>query len=138
MPNDSAVGLLARERFITDSADIEAQLSITAGGQPIATMLMLARGEASAAITELVELEDPDLKQVRKLLVPLHRYTKLVEWLRTIMKAGFEFDREIAQQDRDELLDLLSSGGESGTERNELQEAIDMGIVERKPYGADA
>jgi hypothetical protein len=132
--DSSPIELLARQRFILASADIEAQLNVLQGGQPIVVMLMLARGDAAAALTELAMLEEPDVEKVRALQFRIQQYDKIVHWLRTIMKAGLEFDREINQEDRDEMLDLLSVNAEGQPDPSGLQDAIDLGIVERKQY----
>jgi hypothetical protein len=122
---------LAKQRIIAASADIEAQLSVTAGCRPVLFMLLKARDEAAEALAELATLPPgAPASELLRLQNDVCRYDDIVRWMRQLVARGFELDREISEAEREELADLLI-----GTPDGE-EEAMELGLIEREHHYA--
>lgn len=118
---------LAKQRIIAASADIEAQLSVTAGCRPVLFMLLKARDEAAEALAELATLPPgTPASELLRLQNDVCRYDDIMRWMRQLVARGFELDREISEAEREELADLLI-----GTPDGE-EEAAELGLIERE------
>lgn len=127
MEADGPILRLAKQRIIAASADIEAQLSVTAGCRPVLFMLLKARDEAAEALAELAALPPGSpASEFLRLQNDVALYDHIVRWLRQLVARGFELDREISEAERQELADILvaTPGGE--------EEAMELGLIERE------
>jgi hypothetical protein len=120
---------LAKLRAISDSADIEAQLSNIQGCRPVLSILVKARNEAAESLFRLFEADPDDGKAIRALQNHVARYYDLLRWLKEIVDKGIEDDQEITGQDREEMIELLSQTEEG------RQEAYELGLMERETHG---
>jgi hypothetical protein len=114
---------LAVQRIIADSADIEAQLSLGRGTRPILTVLTKARLEAADALACLVDVDAEIPTEIRRLQNEVRRFGDLVGWFKTIIEQGHLADQVITQQEREELLEILSRDLEG------QEEAVSEGLV---------
>lgn len=106
---DDGLRLIALARLVRLSAEIEVQL-LSPRHEPIKALLALAREDAAAAMTKLVDADPnrPDL--IRALQNEARRYDALVAWLRRIVadgrEAGDALDEEKSEEIRSLVLDL--------------------------------
>lgn len=124
--SDDPVIRLAKLRAISDSADIEAQLSSIAGCRPVLTILVKARDEAAAALFNLFTVGPEDVTKIRAYQNEVARYYDLIRWFKELVEDGIEYDREITAEDREEMVELLADTDEG------RQEAIELGLIERE------
>ena len=122
--NDDPVNLLAKQRIIAASSDIEAQLSVLQGCRPVLVVLLKARDRAAESLEALafVDANKPD--DIRTLQNEVKRYDELVEWFRDIVTTGIEYDKEITAEDQEQMLDLLTQTLDG------QQEAIELGLLD--------
>ena len=114
------ISLLAMQRIIAQSADIEAQLSLRQGCRPVVTVLFMARDRAAAAIGELSTVDPEDPKQIRYLQNQIAIFTDMVDFFGKIIADGYDFDQEITQSEREEMIDMLSRSVEGQEELDQL------------------
>lgn len=122
--NDDPVHLIAKQRIIAASSDIEAQLSLQQGCRPVLVVLLKARDRAAESLQALAFHEANDVAGIRILQNEVKRYDELVAWFREIIVAGIEYDKEITAEDQEQMLDLLTQtlAGQ--------QEAIELGLID--------
>jgi hypothetical protein len=113
---------LARQRCIEDSLEIENQLLAKTGARPIISMLAHAREEASNAFRRLVEADPEDSKTIRTLQFEVRRFDDLVRWLRDIVSTGVQFSREISDDERDYIQDLLKPAHDMEYDEEDAEE----------------
>lgn len=106
---DDAVRRIARARLIEASADIELQLEKTAGLRPMVIVLAKARRKAVEANDMLIGVDPEDAKSIRALQNEIRRYEDLVQFTREIVLEGKAADREMAEDERDEIAVLMST-----------------------------
>jgi hypothetical protein len=124
------LSILAMQRIIAQSADIEAQLSVTQGCRPVLTTLIMAREKAADALAELASVDPDNPKTIRRLQNQVVIFTDLVAFFGKIVADGFDFDQEITQAEREEMIDMLSRSVEG-------QEELDhLGLVQREANDA--
>jgi hypothetical protein len=121
---------LAQQRAITNSADIEAQLSVVQGCRPVLAILVKARQKAAAALTALAFIDVDKPKDIQALQNEVRRYDDLVRFVDEIVREGIQADAEITAQDREEMIDLLSQTPEG------QQEAEQLGLIDQVPHDA--
>jgi hypothetical protein len=121
---------LARQRAVTDSIDIEVQLSAMQGARPLVTMVCMARDEAAEAMKALSIADAEDANLIRTLQNLIARYDNMVRWIRDIIQDGILADQEITEEDREDMLDVL------GQTQEGLEEAVQQGLLdEERSYG---
>lgn len=120
---------MAMLRAISASADIEAQLNKQAENRPVLILLMRAREAAAEALEALATLpvDEATPAEIRSLQNEVRRYDDIVKWLREIVHDGFDYDREISDEDREEMIDLLMRTPEG------QREAEDLGLLPTSP-----
>lgn len=124
---------LAQQRIVSASADIEVQLISKNGCRPVLLVLLKARNEAAIALARLADLpEGATIEEVRTLQHEVKRYADILEWFRDVVREGISLDREISNEDREEMVELLTQTPEG------QEEAIELGLVERNPNAHDA
>lgn len=99
---------LAIQRVVADSADVEAQLSIRSGTRPVLTVLSMARSQAADALACLADADAENPKEIRKLQNEIKRFADLCLWFRRIVEEGHEAEQHITQQEREELIEVLT------------------------------
>lgn len=122
---------LAMQRMVVASAAIEAQLMAGTGTQPIAIVLFKARDEAAAALTRLAcenRADINNLETIRALQDEVRRFDNLVRWFSEIVRQGFEYDRELTSEDREEMIAQFAQTPEGA------EEAMALGLIERNPH----
>jgi hypothetical protein len=122
--------LLAKQRIIKASADLEVQLGEKTGGGPAIEILRRLRDRAAESLAGLavVNLFTADGRcEAVVLQNEVKRYDEWIGWIRGIIAEGVAADREMHEEEREELLDVLlqSSRGE--------QEAIELGMIDPGP-----
>jgi hypothetical protein len=124
------LSILAMQRIVAQSADIEAQLSVLHGCRPVLTVLIMARDRAAAALGSLATVDPEDPKQIRFLQNEVGRFADLVEFFGVIVQSGFDFDQEISSAEREEMIDMLSRSTEG------QEELEDLGLLQREANDA--
>lgn len=127
------VTLVAKQRIVRLSADIEVQLLNKSS--VLVQVLMKARDEAADATVALVNVRYDQSDEIRNLQNTILRFDSLVRWLKDIVAKGFEYDREINDDEREELADMLAFVPDGGGALD-ADEALEAGTMERIPFDA--
>lgn len=116
--------LLARQRVIKASADLEVQLAFKQGSAPTLIIMRNFRDDAANSLAALaLEITAP-LERLRELQAKVTRYDDFVKYASELISDGKQYDREITAQESEEFLDILT-----GTPEGQ-QEAIDLGLID--------
>lgn len=124
---------LAKLRVIKLSADIEAQLSQNPASGPAIEILRRLRERAAESLAGLAFLNVYDPKDRIKIVTlqnEVKRYDEWLVWLREIVTEGIACEKAMTEEEREEMLDYLTSTPEGE------REAIDMGLVDEVPRDA--
>lgn len=124
------LSILAMQRIVAQSAEIEVQLAVKRGCRPVVTALLMARDKAAAALGDLATVDPEDAKAVRELQNQITIFTDLVSFFAKILSDGFDLDQDITNQDREMMIDMLSRSVEGQEELDEL------GLVQREALDA--
>lgn len=127
------VETLAMERVVRASAEIEAAL--VSKNNPLCHVLVRARKEASAAMSQLVDANADDVAKIRGLQNKVLRFDDLIRWLQDIVKEGIENNKRLSVSERDELADMISFEPE-GPNAFDHDEADEADIIERTRHDA--
>jgi hypothetical protein len=117
--------LLAKQRIVKASADLEVELSERNGGGPAVEMLRRLRDRAADSLAKLpfLNVYDPkDRIAIVTLQNEVKRYDEWVVWMREIIIEGQVLDQEMQESERAELLDVLMEKGDE-------QQARDLGLL---------
>lgn len=100
---------LSERHLIEMSGDIEVQLERGAkqGFRPIALLLVKARQQAAAAITQLCLADPADSTAIKLLQNEVVRFDDLLKFCREIVQKGKEADRKLTNEEREEVQDLV-------------------------------
>jgi hypothetical protein len=131
---EDPVQRLAKLRIIKASADLDVQFSVKRADRPSIEILRLLRDAAATSLAAMVflNLDDPaDLIKCKVMQNEVKRYDEWVGWLRQIVNEGRELDRQMSDDERNEMLDILMSTGEG------QEEAIALGLVDPNKRGAE-
>lgn len=120
MSNRDAIERLALERAVILSAELDVQFEKNAHIRPMVMILAKARDDAALAMRGLVYVDPNDADKVREFQHEVRRYDDLVQWTHQIIIDGKEADRRLAEKDRQELDELVTSP-EVQAERDELR-----------------
>lgn len=120
--------MVVMQHLMRVSATIEMQLHDKSS--PLVVALQMARDEAAEAVIKLISADPENPSEIRHLQNHIARFTDLVRWLKGINAAGFETDREIHHEHREELADLLSYTPD-GPSAFDADEAMEAGLNER-------
>lgn len=116
---------LADQRLYEQAIDLHVQLEKGTGTRPILYMLVRARQKAAAAMAQFSIADPDDHKAMRVIQQPIMLYDLMVESCREMIVRGKEADALIADKDRAEIFDLVTSP----------EDARALGI---EPQGTDA
>jgi len=111
-------------RIITASRELDAQLSKKRGCSPVLEILRRLRSRAAESLEALAFINAYDSEKIKLLQNEVKRYDEWVEWLRDIVSEGLEYDQQITDSEREELLDVLVQSPEG------QQEAIELGLID--------
>ena len=124
MPGGDQINRLAKMRIITASRELDAQLSKKRGCSPVLEILRRLRARAAESLEALAFTNAYDSEKIKLLQNEVKRYDEWVEWLRDIVSEGLEYDQQITDSEREELLDVLVQSPEG------QQEAIELGLID--------
>lgn len=124
MPGGDQINRLAKMRIITASRELDAQLSKKRGCSPVLEILRRLRSRAAESLEALAFINAYDSEKIKLLQNEVKRYDEWVEWLRDIVSEGLEYDQQITDSEREELLDVLVQSPEG------QQEAIELGLID--------
>lgn len=121
---------IAKLRMIKMSADLEVALSAKHGSNIAIDILCRLRERAAESLAALATCDALDRKQVLILQNEVKRYDEWLGWMREILAEGKAYDQEITDDERNEMLDLLSESPE-GQKR-----AVELGLIDEIPRDA--
>jgi|SRR5579885_2712588 len=122
-PAHDPVMRLAHQRIIRASVELERQLNGRIGCGAALEILGRLRERAAESLGALAfcNFDDPaDLIKAKTLQNEVKRYDEWVGWLREIVNEGKAFDRELGEQEREEMLDVLMQTEEGRAEAEAL------------------
>lgn len=122
MSNDPLVRL-ARMRIIRLSHELETQLADKHGGGVALEILRRLKDRAAESLYALAVCDTEDPKAIRILQNEVKRYDEWLEWLREIVQEGIAYDHEVDDDERNELIDLLTQTPDG------QREAIALGLI---------
>lgn len=114
---------LARLRIIRLSQELETHLADKRGGGVALEILRRLRERAAVSLAALATCDSEEPKIVRALQNEVKRYDEWLAWLREIVQEGIAYDREVDDDERNELIDLLTQTPEG------QREAINLGLI---------
>lgn len=111
--NDDAISAAARAVLVENYVDVKVQLERGTGTRPVLWLLARQRNQAVDALRKLVEIDASEHESIRALQAEIRLYGDLVESCRDLMVRGREADREIHEQDREAIADLVENEPEA-------------------------
>ena len=121
---------IARQRIIKISADLEVQLAERNGSAPAIEILRRLRERAAESLSALafLNLDDPaEIVKAKALQNEVKRYDEWLGWMKEIIAEGIAYDRDMRDEEREEMLDLLTQTQEG------REQAIELGLVSDLP-----
>jgi hypothetical protein len=115
---------LAKQRIVKLSIDLEIDLRTKQRGNVAIEILHRLQDRAAESLAAMAICDVTELRQLVALQNEVKRYDEWVVWLREIIAEGKAYDREMNEQDREEMLDFLS-----GTPEGQEQ-AVALGLVD--------
>jgi len=117
---------IARQRIIKISADLEVQLAERNGSAPAIEILRRLRERAAESLAALafLNLDDPnEIVKAKTLQNEVKRYDEWLGWMKEIIAEGIAYDRDMRDEEREEMLDLLTQTQEG------REQAIELGLI---------
>jgi len=102
------IEVIARQRLIEMAIDVQVQLERGSGTRPVLWLLARARARATTAIYAMVKVDPTNVLEITRMQNEVNLYGDLVDDCRALLARGKEEDRELDEQDRIEIADLLS------------------------------
>lgn len=122
--------ILARQRIISASAELEAELSARSGSRPALEILRRLRKHAEKAVAALV-LSNLFTREGREEAVThqntVKRYVTWFEEMRGLVSEGKNLDQEMREEEKDELFDYLTASPEG------KREMFELGLIDEHP-----
>lgn len=118
---------LAKLRIIKASADLEVQLSSKAGSAPAIEIVRRLKERAAESMAALVFINFLDPSEIPKAVVLQNEIKRYDEWfdeMRKVIAEGVQYDKEFTDDEREEMLDILTDTPEG------QQQAIELGLVD--------
>jgi hypothetical protein len=116
---------LANLRLIRDSAELEAEISVKAPGW-FFTLYKRFQGRAAEAMAAMAFIVTLD--ELFALQREIKLYDAFIEETRAFISEGKLLDQQTSEDERNEILDLLSEQGEEG-----YKQAVDLGLIQPGP-----
>lgn len=114
---------LAKLRIVKLSQNLEVILATKQGGDVVNEIVNRLRDRAAESMTALIVCNATDTNEVLRLQNEVIRYDEFVRTLSEIVTEGIQYDGEISREDREDLLDILSTTVEG------QREAVALGLV---------
>lgn len=111
---------LAKVRVIAMSEQLEALLADKRGGNIVVEVVNRLRDRAAESMTALSICDPTDINKVIIYQNEVKRYDEFFMCLRKIVQDGIEADRDLSQQDREDMIDILVNTAEGQREAQEL------------------
>jgi hypothetical protein len=105
--NDDAISAAARAVLVENYLDVKVQLERGTGTRPVLWLLARSRNQAVIALRKLIEIDATETEAVRALQQEVRLYGDMVESAREMISRGREADREIEEEDRIAIGDLV-------------------------------
>lgn len=121
---------LAHLRIIKISADLEVALSTKQGGNIAIELLHRLQNKAASSLQALAVCDTEDPRELRLLQNEVKRYDEWLADMRAIIAEGKQYDQQISEEDRNEMLDLLTQSPEG------QRTAVALGLIDEKPQDA--
>lgn len=123
------ISRLAKLRIVKLSADLEVQLAAVQGGGPCVEILRRLQDRAAESLAGLAVCDTEDPRAIRLLQNEVKRYDEWLHAMKDIIAEGKFYDRELTEDDRNDLLDLITEGADD-------REAAIYGLVDDVPQDA--
>jgi hypothetical protein len=115
--------LLARQKIVRLSAELEVQLTEKRGGAPAIEIINRFRERAAESLFALVTVNLHDPAEVPKAIAlqnEVKRYDEMFTAMRDIINEGIAEDRAMRESEREEMIDYLSDRGDGEQLAKEL------------------
>ena len=122
---------LARLQIIKASADLDAELATKTGSKPTLEILRRLRERAAQSLAALAFVSPIESAKITALQNEVKRYDEWVGWIRDIISEGILYDKEFTDDEREEMLDVLT-----GTPEGQ-REAIELGLLDETTSRGD-
>lgn len=99
---------IATAQLIALAIDVQVQLERGSGTRPVLWLLQRSRERAAVAIFALAKIDPTKAEDIRHLQNEISLYDDMITDFRELMARGKEADRELDEQDRHTLSDLLT------------------------------
>lgn len=111
--NDDAISAAARAVLVDMYLDVKVQLERGTGTRPVLYMLSRARNQAVINLRKLIEIDASETEGIRSLQAEVRLYGDMVEAARELLVRGREADREIDEEDRIAIADVVENSVEA-------------------------
>jgi predicted RNA polymerase sigma factor len=111
--NDTAVTAAAKAVLIDCYLDVKVQLERGTGTRPVLWLLAQARARAVDSIRKLIEIDASETEAIRSLQAEVRLYGDMVESCRDLVARGKEADREIDDEAREEIAEIIETSDEA-------------------------
>ena len=113
-----AIIALSQEQLAQLSIDLQVQLEHGTATRPVLWLLKGARDRAAQAMRDLIDIKATDAVGIVLLQNTVQQYSDMVEDCRQLLARGKEADREIDENVRTEIADVL-----------DIDEARELGLT---------
>jgi hypothetical protein len=123
MQRNDPLMLLARQRIIKLSIDLEVQLAEKRGGAPAIEIVNRLRERAAESLMALVTVNLLDPAEIPKAVTLQNEVKRYDEWfgaIREIIQEGIQEDANLRDAEREEMLDYLSDRADGEEVAREL------------------
>lgn len=120
MQHEDILTRLAKVRVIAMSEQLETLLADKRGGNIVVEVVNRLRNRAAESMTALATCDFTDSRKVATHQNEIKRYDEFFGCLRDIVQEGLQHDRELSDQDREDMIDILVNTAEGQREAQEL------------------
>lgn len=113
MSNDDAISAAARAVLVDIYLDVKVQLEKGSGTRPMLYLLAGSRNRAVVALRKMIEIDASETESIRSLQAEVRLYGDMIETTRELLVRGHEADREIDEEDRVAIADMVSTDTEA-------------------------
>lgn len=98
---------LALQRDLTLSAHVEVELTSKLKSEPLLVVINHAKEQAATALVALATVDPENPAEIRRLQNEVRRFDDLVSWLRELLIAGPEAERQLSDMQMQEARGLV-------------------------------
>lgn len=120
MQHEDILTRLAKARVIAMSEQLETLLADKRGGNIVVEVVNRLRDRAAESMTALITCDSTDRRKMVTFQNEVKRYDEFFHCLRDIVQEGLQYDRELSDQDREDMIDILVNTAEGQREAQEL------------------